>query len=397
MIINFTEYKGTVKAGIIKRKAELDFLRRYDELPHHSWEGAWLAYALSKDGSKGNIPLSQAKDELLGWFNRNKDLYLRDERDVGVAGILSFVMKEAEEEGWEQIAAVVTNRLNQLRDKESHKFAIFNNPEFLFASVIGALPVMDELLRKFVLTLSDRNRENTKLVRRLFYSAVVMEISPREMRLSDIDLNKVRIDELIPLVWFVKRYQDHCDLRPNEVWDIFSRNKDILWIEPGRAPGGLYELSALEAALLYESLAYETKAIDPRLLFANYPLHPRIKEACRALFEKGEYANAVFEAAKDYNEFVKEKSGVDDQDGRNLMQFVFKLENPVLKINPLKTQSDRNEQEGVKLLSEGIVAAFRNPKGHKPKSKIEITPYEALDQIVTIGLLATKIEKAQKA
>jgi len=394
MIINFTEYKGKVKARVLERKAELDFLRGYQELPYHSWDGAWLAYALSKDGVKGNILLSQVTDELLRWFNSNRDL--RDERDIGAAGILSFIMKEMEDQSWDKVAAVVTARLSQLHDKESHKFSIFNNPELLFASVIGALPVMDERLREFVRTLADKNRENTKLLRRLFYSAVVTEISPGAMRLSNIDLNRVRMDELIPLVWFVERYQDHCDLRPDKVWDIFCRNKDNLWIERGKSPYGFYEPSELELALLYESLAYETKAVNPRLLFANYPLHPRIKEACRDLFEKGEYANAVFEAAKGYNEFVKEKSGVNNQDGRSLMQLVFKPDNPVLKVNPLKTESDRNEQEGVRLLSEGIVAAFRNPKGHTPKSKIRITPYEALDQIVTISLLAMKVEKAQK-
>jgi len=64
-----------------------------------------------------------------------------------------------------------------------------------------------------------------------------------------------------------------------------------------------------------------------------------------------------------------------------------------LKFTPLASQSDRDEHEGLKLISEGIIAAIRNPKGHDPKENLFFTVEEALDQLVVISYMLKRIDK----
>lgn len=81
-------------------------------------------------------------------------------------------------------------------------------------------------------------------------------------------------------------------------------------------------------------------------LFEKLRPHPKIVEVSGKLFKDGHHAQAILEAFKAVNKFVKEKSGRRDLDGKGLMSTVFKKENPILKLNSLETLSDKNEQEG---------------------------------------------------
>ena len=72
-------------------------------------------------------------------------------------------------------------------------------------------------------------------------------------------------------------------------------------------------------------------------------------------------------------------------DGRNLMSAVFRLENPVIKLNPLKTQSDRDEQEGFMFLFIGAMEGIRNPKAHE--NIFQNDPYRTLEYLGFASLL----------
>ncbi len=68
-----------------------------------------------------------------------------------------------------------------------------------------------------------------------------------------------------------------------------------------------------------------------------------LRNVTRKLFTDGHYARAVEEAYKCVNNTVKEKSGL-SADGQDLMNQAFSIKNPVLKLNALKTDSQKNEQ-----------------------------------------------------
>jgi len=88
-------------------------------------------------------------------------------------------------------------------------------------------------------------------------------------------------------------------------------------------------------------------------------------EVSSALYEDGYYAAAVLEGAKLLVNVVKEVSLVGDLDGAPLMNTVFSPGKPILAVNALKTQSDRDEQQGYMQLMAGLVVGVRNPRAHR--------------------------------
>ena len=73
--------------------------------------------------------------------------------------------------------------------------------------------------------------------------------------------------------------------------------------------GAVYTASIIDIAMFYEALCGRTNEVDFITLFNNFPWHPKVKASADSLYHKGEYVNAVFEAAKMFIDEVKRKSG----------------------------------------------------------------------------------------
>lgn len=119
-------------------------------------------------------------------------------------------------------------------------------------------------------------------------------------------------------------------------------------------------------------------------------LHPKVVEVSKSLFETGHYSQAIFEAFKVVNNSVKEKTGL-GLDGKDLMAKVFREEDPVIKLNELKTQSDKDEQEGFMFLYMGAMVGIRNPKAHE--TVIQKDPYKTLEYLALASLLMRRVEE----
>lgn len=124
--------------------------------------------------------------------------------------------------------------------------------------------------------------------------------------------------------------------------------------------------------------------------YGGLELHPAIQEAAGELFKNGHYANAIEDAVKALNAFVRYRSGL-ELDGTTLMERAFSVGNPVLRFNDLADESDRNEQKGFMQMFSGAVAGLRNPRAHK---LIKDDPERALEFIAFVSLLAKLAEKA---
>ena len=98
--------------------------------------------------------------------------------------------------------------------------------------------------------------------------------------------------------------------------------------------------------------------------FDQRNIHPRLPPKCRTLFDDGHFSEATFEAMKFLDKLVQ-KLSAEKAFGKGLMMTAFGGTPPKLPINPLKTQSDQDEQEGYKFIFAGVMAAIRNPKGHE--------------------------------
>lgn len=126
----------------------------------------------------------------------------------------------------------------------------------------------------------------------------------------------------------------------------------------------------------------------------NYlDLAPEISSVSKKLFDDGHYAQAVFEAYKKVNNMVKNKAKIHD-DGKSLMLKCFNESNPLLRLNKLKTLSDRNEQEGYKFMFAGAMIGIRNPKAHE--TIIQNDPNIALQLLSFANLLIRQVKKSKK-
>ena len=124
-------------------------------------------------------------------------------------------------------------------------------------------------------------------------------------------------------------------------------------------------------------------------LFDSMQFHPEIAKASRKLFKDGHYTDAIFRAFTVVNNFVKAKTGL-DIDGKALMSRVFRVENPLIKLNELKTQSEKDEQEGFMFLFMGAMVGIRNPKAHD--NIIQRNPLRTLEYLALASMLMRRAE-----
>lgn len=133
------------------------------------------------------------------------------------------------------------------------------------------------------------------------------------------------------------------------------------------------------------SRTIELSAIHP---FDERNIHPDIAAVSLKLFDDGHYSQATFEAFKLVDNKVKALSGVAES-GQKLMMAAFDVGNPRIRLNELKTESDKDEQGGYRFMFAGSMSAIRNPRGHE----IKIDPVDlCLDHLSVASALLRTLE-----
>lgn len=135
--------------------------------------------------------------------------------------------------------------------------------------------------------------------------------------------------------------------------------------------------------------------LNPDQIYDILKIHPKIKKVTESLFKTGHYSQAIFEAFKMIELEVKKKSKIYDKEGADLMHNVFNETNPILKINPLKTLSDKDEQYGFRFIFAGSMTGIRNPKAHEIIKQKD--PNVTLEYISFVSLLMKIIDKSELA
>lgn len=134
--------------------------------------------------------------------------------------------------------------------------------------------------------------------------------------------------------------------------------------------------------------AVDTAALHP---FDSRNIHPGLPTKVRELFDDGYYPEATFEAFKFLDKAVEKYSGLTDS-GYKLMMAAFNEGSPKLPLTPLKTISDKDEQQGYKFIFAGGVLAIRNPRGHE--HSVVDNPDICLDHLSFVSLLLRRLEQA---
>lgn len=80
-------------------------------------------------------------------------------------------------------------------------------------------------------------------------------------------------------------------------------------------------------------------------------------------YEAGNYSSAIKTAILFLTEEIRERTDL-DIDGDTLVTKALSVNNPLIKINKLETETDKSEQIGYMLMLQGLYKAIRNPRNH---------------------------------
>jgi uncharacterized protein (TIGR02391 family) len=126
-------------------------------------------------------------------------------------------------------------------------------------------------------------------------------------------------------------------------------------------------------------------------------VHADVLRFCKAELLEENYFHAVFEAMKSITAKIRSLSGFSG-DGCDLVHDAFgqKYGDPLLAINPYKTETQKGEQYGFMNLLKGLYGTIRNPLAHNPKAEWDMTEQDALDILTMISLVHRKLDQAYR-
>ena len=130
------------------------------------------------------------------------------------------------------------------------------------------------------------------------------------------------------------------------------------------------------------------------LLFDRLVTNDSLRKATRTRFRSRNFTDAVEAAFKCLDNAVKEKTGLSDKSGSDLMFTVLNENNPVLQFNELRSTTDRDEQRGYKHLFAGAMTGIRNPRAHEPH--LHDDPKTALELLTLANHLMGKVETSRE-
>lgn len=126
-------------------------------------------------------------------------------------------------------------------------------------------------------------------------------------------------------------------------------------------------------------------------------IHPRVANVAKPRFETGQFADAAEAACKAVITRVKRiwvAAGRTEQDGKSLMLSAFSVQNPVIRLGDLTTETGRNIQEGYMHLFAGMTQGVRNPKAH---DEVVIKSDRCLHFLMLTSLLMSKLDEVNAA
>jgi uncharacterized protein (TIGR02391 family) len=125
--------------------------------------------------------------------------------------------------------------------------------------------------------------------------------------------------------------------------------------------------------------------------FDTRNIHPSLPTKVKNLFDDGHFAEATFHAFKYLDKQVQKHSQLSES-GFKLMMAAFDRSKPKVQLTPLKTESEKDEQEGYRFVFAGGVQAIRNPRGHE--YAVVDDPDICLDHLSFVSMLLRRLEAA---
>ena len=126
-------------------------------------------------------------------------------------------------------------------------------------------------------------------------------------------------------------------------------------------------------------------------------VHKQVLAYCDEELIRRSLFHAVLEAVKGLAARLRTMSG-SGLDGSDLVSHCFadRTGQPVIRINPYRSETDQSEQKGFANLLRGIFGTFRNPPAHASRAAGEwtVTEADALDLFSTLSFIHRRLDRA---
>lgn len=135
----------------------------------------------------------------------------------------------------------------------------------------------------------------------------------------------------------------------------------------------------------------------PTTLYDQMITNKILKSKTEKLFKDGHHARSVEEAYKLLDNLVKQKAFASQTSltGASLMQTVFSVKRPLLRMNEGISVSEQDEQLGYMSIFAGCMTGIRNPRAHD--SDWEDTEQRALQLLTMANHLIERVSMAEKS
>ena len=122
-------------------------------------------------------------------------------------------------------------------------------------------------------------------------------------------------------------------------------------------------------------------------------LETELWDAIDKHYTSEDYTGAIKDALDYLRDIIREKSNL-ELDSRNLITTAFSQKDPKIKVNKLQTDTEKNEQDGLRDSLLGVFGLIRNTRIHK---KHKDTQEDALSIILHINYLLKILGKAKSS
>lgn len=175
--------------------------------------------------------------------------------------------------------------------------------------------------------------------------------------------------------------------------ELLNSLSDLVDILESSTPTGIIEAEFLH---FYRYLQY---VLIPARSLKKAPvrsitfdgLHPKIRQHCLSRYKSKNYSDTILTAYKVVFNEIKDITTIKNLDGKPLAEKSFALDNPIIKLNDLVTESEKDEQKGFMLLLAGAALGIRNPKAHDLIDQED--EYRTLEYLSFASLLLTRIDE----
>jgi uncharacterized protein (TIGR02391 family) len=216
--------------------------------------------------------------------------------------------------------------------------------------------------------------------------------------------NRVKFSQLFPVDSIGTR-DKYCELRykatkflkKNSIIKDFKLIKEFdRWQSKLeiKLENGIFENALNKIKMEHEKRISKEDKQRPDALNAFWDLlNPKIVEVSRSRFETNHFADSVEAALKEVNNIVKgivKQKISQEYDGADLMSRAFSLQNPIIVLDDLSTETGKNIQKGYMQIFAGSMTGIRNPKAH---NNITIDSKRAIHFLFLASLLMYKIDE----